>query len=92
MWKFKDTVQDFIAYKNHLLQWFLRDKADNGKNDSATLYKFRADYHFTMGNIAEAVSCYRASHGKQLLQELMLSTSSYMCICYYSQLILLITQ
>ncbi|WAR23638.1 CH076-like protein, partial [Mya arenaria] len=42
-------------------QWFLSEKAEQGKNDLATLNKFRADFYYMNGKFEEAVACYIAS-------------------------------
>lgn len=65
----QDYVKFVFLYSGHqfdyfiVFQWFLSEKADNGKNDPASLYKFKGDYHCFHKNFNSAIDCYKYSLG-----------------------------
>ncbi|XP_060583188.1 uncharacterized protein C8orf76-like [Ruditapes philippinarum] len=71
-----ETLTSYNAKVCHP-EWFFSDRADNGRNDMATVYKFRGDYHFQRENHKSAIHCYKNSldrlgeHNRTMRRELM---------------------
>ncbi|XP_045157921.2 uncharacterized protein C8orf76 homolog [Mercenaria mercenaria] len=72
----KETLTSYNA-KVCYPEWFFSDRADNGRNDMATVYKFRGDYHYRRKDLKSAIQCYKNSldrlgiHNRTMRRELM---------------------